>query len=153
MEAAEKALTLEQSVEWFDENLMRTAGSYVVDRLIDDPGILAEWLNRDFFDHVLRGVSNPKVSRDGFVVDETKRRPYTREEVMLLLTFPSVQTYIAELRKERDIERKQDQAEARVAQLAEARFIKATRREAELVPVLFAELAKALLKIEWLVDQ
>ena len=149
---ANKLDVLEASLEWFNEALKEAVGVLVVDRGVRDPEALAALLNSDFWYGALRGVSSPRISREGLVLEE-KRRPYSVDEVALLLTLPSVQTYIEGLQAERAIETKEELRTARIEQLASARLAKAIKRERELTPILSAEVGKLQAMVLWLTDQ
>jgi hypothetical protein len=143
--------TLEASLEWRDDNLIRTLGCYVVDRQMTNPEALAPCLNRDFRDGVLRGVANATVTPEGRVLDD-RRRPYAVHEIELLMTLPSTQEFIAELRKERELEAQDARHQEKVEQLAHARAIKAARHDRSAVPALYAEVAELRRLVTWLVD-
>ncbi len=150
--AANKLGVLEASLEWFYDGLKEAVGVLVVDRGVRDPETLAALLNSDFWYGALRGVSSPRISREGLVLEE-KRRPYGVDEVALLLTLPGVRTYIEALQAERAIETKEERRTARVEQLASARMAKAIKRERALAPILSAEVAKLQTMVLWLTDQ
>jgi hypothetical protein len=149
-EAAQK-VAIEQNLEYLDDNVLCELGEIVVDRRISEVRTVTAMMNGRFRDGTLRGVSNATISVEGHQLDD-RRRPYSMAEIELLLTLPSVVTYIEGLRTERGLEAKDAQYQAKVEALAHARAVKAAKHDRSIVPALYAEVVELRRLVEWLVD-
>lgn len=140
-----------ESQPWLTPDLITAVAETYVDKS-DDIDVIAQRVNKDYWEGVLPGIDAPKVDGEGRIVAD-KRRPYAVHEIGIVLETDTCQQAIEALKQERQAERDEQAAERKRDQLARARQIKQARGERELVPLMYKQIEELTDTVEFLLHK